>query len=1157
MDYHEDTLELFLGFVGALVTVEILQSFIRYYWSSFSKRATMVLVGLTLGIIVKIQPTLWDVILQGLSYEMATVELLMVPFFLFKCAFSIDAHMFLRSWAQIAIVAVPGMIICGCATGLTMKLLLMREHWSVCTDSASMMTLTLAVPCLAYQIADYYLSVSGVIAVCVLGVMIAGERHRLSSEIDHSLLAFWSFVGNVVNCLSCVLSGLFTVQLITNETAMYDCSLIVVTYVVSLCGRILTYAVLTPIISRTGYGFTFKGMIIAIWSVMKGPIPFIVVLYMYTELKLETQVRRDMLLLVSALQVLTVLINGLSAPFLLNVFGISEMSQLRKMNMSSCMRHVQKRRIHTIAATKLNRFLADVNWRVVYQVTQIKHPYEQVVRPDEDYGDEETYSGSRPIICPDCKHEVQYEPTKRDQKEMLREARVRILRSKKMSYIRQYQNGMLSADSIKILCQAIEVAINTPDAVIELAGLHKYFKRQSFFNYVCNKFVVPWLRGNVLKVQPPRKRWRRACYWLINHQIFDFFLYFIIVCSAVTVMVELFYNPPWLSKPRYGLIACNTILFSIFLAEFILNIYAYSFIYVCKDGFRTYFRTISKVFEFTILCTQFTDLILDYVLLFLIDHHNYLTHVSLGLKVFRLVRLGRLFGVCRLWYPNMIRYFSSKVDARLAFAYDIGKGYVTGEEEVAALLSQMIDHKDIREKCQARLDADRLAVTKELGIIQKDRPWIAVTVKTKQAVRSTLNSMNATVNDLKALGCLDDYEYFKLNQAVQERVKYVNTKMASVEPLSPKELLSEVPWMSDKLIYHYLYNNVITKIFDPGDVVCVDGEVMEGIYIVVTGVLKMTYVPNAHTLERLQSFGILPIMDYMSNTKFDQRIEEYLVTGNSIGELCILTGRSYDCTIVAETASQVYHIRRDILLKALTLTRDPIKGLEAEMWKFVSLKLCASVLMETPAYQSISYEQIQIQLQRGFVPNLSKYTHLDINDMMEDLILIEGMVLYPNSGTYSVAPCSIPRTVQKIYFPKSEFHDSETTVDPKLMIIPAKDLSKFQFQTNRDDFPEIVSQSSSLCLRHHVMDKIKRVKTRRQTDGFSTGDRISVRGTSWISVAGSTRHGSDTSSECMLRNINLDSGFSLNTYGSNLSVIPNRPQDDTHWHGKGSGPSKY
>lgn len=77
---------------------------------------------------------------------------------------------------------------------------------------------------------------------------------------------------------------------------------------------------------------------------------------------------------------------------------------------------------------------------------------------------------------------------------------------------------------------------------------------------------------------------------------------------------------------------------------------------------------------------------------------------------------------------------------------------MAGEEEVYEMLPLMIDNKKIREDMKFRMGADRLSIVKQLGIVQRDRPWIAITVKTKQAIRTTVNNMLEAVNELKMSG---------------------------------------------------------------------------------------------------------------------------------------------------------------------------------------------------------------------------------------------------------------------------------------------------------------------------------------------------------------------------------------------------------------------
>lgn len=52
------------------------------------------------------------------------------------------------------------------------------------------------------------------------------------------------------------------------------------------------------------------------------------------------------------------------------------------------------------------------------------------------------------------------------------------MKAKKISYARQYENGMLSKEAIRILIQAVEIAMDTEEVLIDLEGLHKLFKRQ-------------------------------------------------------------------------------------------------------------------------------------------------------------------------------------------------------------------------------------------------------------------------------------------------------------------------------------------------------------------------------------------------------------------------------------------------------------------------------------------------------------------------------------------------------------------------------------------------------------------------------------------------------------------------------------------------------
>jgi len=71
--------------------------------------------------------------------------------------------------------------------------------------------------------------------------------------------------------------------------------------------------------------------------------------------------------------------------------------------------------------------------------------------------------------------------------------------------------------------------------------------------------------------------------------------------------------------------------------------------------------------------------------------------------------------------PAFVRFLERKVESKLSFGYDVGRGFVVGEEECRELLNIIIEHEEIRDRFKNHCDKNRLAVIKELGK-EKEHP---------------------------------------------------------------------------------------------------------------------------------------------------------------------------------------------------------------------------------------------------------------------------------------------------------------------------------------------------------------------------------------------------------------------------------------------------
>ena len=63
-------------------------------------------------------------------------------------------------------------------------------------------------------------------------------------------------------------------------------------------------------------------------------------------------------------------------------------------------------------------------------------------------------------------------------------------------------------------------------------------------------------------------------------------------------------------------------------------------------------------------------------------------------------------------FMNLIKHLMSK---QLSYGYDVGRGYVAGEEEVRKLVDHMVDQKDIARTLKQASDNGRLDVIRCLG----------------------------------------------------------------------------------------------------------------------------------------------------------------------------------------------------------------------------------------------------------------------------------------------------------------------------------------------------------------------------------------------------------------------------------------------------------
>lgn len=118
----------------------------------------------------------------------------------------------------------------------------------------------------------------------------------------------------------------------------------------------------------------------------------------------------------------------------------------------------------------------------------------------------------------------------------------------------------------------------------------------------------------------------------------------------------------------------------------------------------------------------------------------------------------------------LLTFVDHIINRRLRFGYDIGKGFVVAKEEMLNQLDKLgFAHEEVLLELRERSEAARLDVIRSLGLLRKEHPGVAQSVKTHQAMRSVLNHCMDTVKKMLGSGILDQNDADKLFSVSRER----------------------------------------------------------------------------------------------------------------------------------------------------------------------------------------------------------------------------------------------------------------------------------------------------------------------------------------------------------------------------------------------------
>ncbi|KAF6203792.1 hypothetical protein GE061_002127 [Apolygus lucorum] len=888
------------------------------------------------------------------------------------------------------------------------------------------------------------LGTSHTLAVGIFGIALNAQISRSGKEITEFFHEYWMHLLFLVNSMTVALIGA-VLGFAAHDTSSITIRVVFIFYCVFIATRLVLLLIAFPIVTLAMRRLVdWRYAIIQVVGTYKGG-PSYILGFQYAMM-----ISRNWYVVLQITVIYTMIsqiCNVLMFPMLLRMLRMYDYSAARIANMNIAMADTNNCREKAIFALKMDKVFRDANWPVVETFTRLSHPYKknqtQDMRNDEGKDDHQI----RSVICPDCKLEILAQPTKREIDAMKREARERIIKSQAVSFHKQYEMGSLTVREYDYLSTIVEAEVNQLEPKLHP---EKMKFRSNFTKVLIQiKRMLLWFSKLTAEVYHfiPQSTIRNWCYQIsTSRQLRIIMALLTLTDTALTIgQVIVYYtayypeegSPGWNYSPTNWSFGSTVQKLHIFFYSMSLLEFA---ILTLGLGLDQYFsRNVNKIEASTgiILGTLEILIYTENCLKAGKSLHPFLIPIIMMIKATTPLRLAKIYILIIAAVPKIIASIDASLGDEMMRNYELGKAYLVALNRTSALLNRIVYSEAVYTELMKEIDADRMHVTKEMGLIQKENPSIATTVKTRHAIRYVINSMEDCIKDMKEEGVIDMIEA----EAVQDsliRNKNILRELLMISATPPEEILKNIPWLKDdseNLIF--LLQNAELTSYDYGDVLIHAGDDPVGIHLLVSGLLRSHYIPSTTTLQLNSKFGVLPNYDFFNNMKFDQPQESYVVSGSIIGEIGAVSGRRYDMTINCDTAVQVYYIPWEII-KLVVHENEGSTVIMSKIWKAISIKISVNILLyNVVTFQGWAPEKLLLFLNKGFVPIIPGMIAVTITTKVEIIILIEGLVMDKYSRTVYTGPVFIPKNMHEIILPEHPDWEYSTMIETRMLIIPS------------------------------------------------------------------------------------------------------------------------
>lgn len=307
---------------------------------------------------------------------------------------------------------------------------------------------------LTFILSQYYLGVSGVIALVAFGLTVTYVgKPRLKPQVNTFMEHFWELLTYIANTLIFILVGVVIAEKV--DFSWGALGVLILIYIALNLIRFAMIMLLYPVMKRLGYGLTRRESVILTWGGLRGALAITLALMVSYTPAIPEDIRSQVLFFTAGIVTLTLCINATTMRALLNRLGLTHVPSARTMLAYRIEKSIRDNSEKYLEGLKKRDALEGANWHKV-----------------------ESYMTAQP-----------QEPAKNPQnKAMLPEIRLRVLDKEKAICREIYEEGVISKPVFLRL-------MNSLDELYDHDGNYPLNVRTSIFKFCQRTDLLNTLRN--------------------------------------------------------------------------------------------------------------------------------------------------------------------------------------------------------------------------------------------------------------------------------------------------------------------------------------------------------------------------------------------------------------------------------------------------------------------------------------------------------------------------------------------------------------------------------------------------------------------------------------------------------------------------------------